>query len=63
MKSEKLNMKLRVRCERDLKKMINGHKAGHITSGELLDAQWHYYENWVVPITFFTNYGPPIILN
>ena len=56
------NMKLRFRTEQDLKRMNEEHKLGNITTEELFDAEWYYYESWIIPITYETPYGS-IILN
>ena len=56
------DMGLRFRTEQDLKRMIKEHKLGNITTEELFDAEWYYYENWIVPITYETPYGS-VILN
>jgi hypothetical protein len=56
------DMALKFRTEQDLKRMNKEHKLGNITTEELFDAEWYYYENWIMPITYDTHYGS-VILN
>jgi|TARA_Y100000310_G_scaffold289561_1_gene316042 hypothetical protein len=58
----KQNTKLRLKTEACIKKMKQEHLLGNITTEELFDLEWFYFENWVDPIQFQTKLGK-VVLN
>jgi|10_taG_2_1085330.scaffolds.fasta_scaffold54711_2 hypothetical protein len=65
---EKNNMQLKMKTEKEIKEAYKKHAKGLVTTEEILDLEWYYFENWVDPIQSHSKFSidqglGPIILN
>ena len=65
---EKNDMQLKLKTEKDIRQAYIDHAKGLITTEEILDLEWYYFENWVDPIQSHSRFSleqgfSPIILN